>query len=132
MPAVSVLILYNEPVLPAGHPNFDSEHDVLNTVEAVGKALAEAGFAVCRLGLGRDPGALVERLAKSPPNVVFNLFEGTADQGRTEAYAAGLLEWLGVPFTGCPLRGFVPGQKQSTSPSTSFAAPGSPRRRLPC
>ena len=102
MPAVSVLILYNEPVLPAGHPNFDSEHDVLNTVEAVGKALAEAGFAVCGLGLGRDPGALVERLTKSPPNVVFNLFEGTADQGRTEAYAAGLLEWLGVPFTGCP------------------------------
>ena len=102
MPAVSVLILYNEPVLPAGHPNFDSEHDILNTVEAVGKALAEAGFVVCRIGLGRDPGALVERLAKAPPNVVFNLFEGTADQGRTEAYAAGLLEWLGVPFTGCP------------------------------
>jgi D-alanine-D-alanine ligase len=35
---------------------------------------------------------------------VFNLFEGTADDGRTEAYVSGLLEWLGIPFTGCPFQ----------------------------
>ncbi len=34
--------------------------------------------------------------------MVFNLFEGTADRGDTEAYVAGLLEWLRVPFTGSP------------------------------
>jgi D-alanine-D-alanine ligase len=33
---------------------------------------------------------------------VFNLFEGLADQYGTEAFAAGLLEWLGIPYTGCP------------------------------
>jgi D-alanine-D-alanine ligase len=32
------------------------------------------------------------------------LFEGLGDWGETEAYAVGLLEWLGVPYTGCPLQ----------------------------
>jgi D-alanine-D-alanine ligase len=101
MPAVKALILYNDPVLPTGHPDFDSEHDVLHTVETVGAALAEAGFAIDRLGLKRDPGRLLERLANDRPNVVFNLFEGLADHGQTESYVAGLLDWSGVPFTGC-------------------------------
>ncbi len=34
--------------------------------------------------------------------MVFNLFEGLADRNETEAFAAGILEWLDVPFTGCP------------------------------
>ncbi len=34
--------------------------------------------------------------------MVFNLFEGLADFGSTEAHVAGLLEWLGIPFTGSP------------------------------
>jgi D-alanine-D-alanine ligase len=101
MPAVKVLILYNDPVLPPGHRDFDSEHDVLHTVETVGAALAEAGFAIDRLGLKRDPRRLLERLANDRPNVVFNLFEGLADHGQTEGYVAGLLDWSGVPFTGC-------------------------------
>jgi D-alanine-D-alanine ligase len=33
---------------------------------------------------------------------VFNLFEGLATDGQTEATAAGILEWLGVSFTGSP------------------------------
>jgi D-alanine-D-alanine ligase len=33
---------------------------------------------------------------------VFNLFEGIATQTGTEVSAAALLEWLNVPFTGCP------------------------------
>jgi D-alanine-D-alanine ligase len=102
MPAVKVLILYNDPVLPAGHPDFDSEHDVLHTVETVGEVLAAVGFAIDRLGLKRNPGPLLERLANHRPNVVFNLFEGLGDHGQTESYVAGLLDWSGVPFTGCP------------------------------
>lgn len=97
-----VLILYNQPVLPPGHPDFDSDHQVLVTVAAVAAHLAETAFEVSRLGVGRDPRSLLAGLAESEPDVVFNLFEGTADQGQTEAYVAGLLEWLKVPFTGCP------------------------------
>jgi D-alanine-D-alanine ligase len=38
---------------------------------------------------------------------VFNLYEGTADQGGSEASVAGLMEWLRVPFTGCPSESMI-------------------------
>lgn len=39
--------------------------------------------------------------------MVVNLFEGTADNNASELYAAGILEWLGVPYTGCPFPSLV-------------------------
>jgi D-alanine-D-alanine ligase len=98
----SVLVLYNEPVLQAGHPDFESEHEIISTVEVVAQTLDQAGFAVSRLGLACDPDLLVRHLRERDVDAVFNLFEGTADHGNTEAYVAGLLDWLGVPFTGSP------------------------------
>jgi D-alanine-D-alanine ligase len=97
-----VLVLYNEPVLPADHPDADSEHEILFTVDAVAGHLSAAGFEVSRLGASRDPAALLSGLRRARPDVVFNLFEGLADQYGTEAHAAGLLDWLGLPYTGCP------------------------------
>src|SRR5262249_38514551 len=104
MRPIRVVILYNKPILPDGHPDADSEHEVLFTVEEVGKALAGSGFEVERLAVGRDPYILLEGLRTHRPDVVFNLFEGLADQGETEAQVAGILEWLGIPFTGCPFQ----------------------------
>jgi D-alanine-D-alanine ligase len=100
--APRVLILYNEPVLPEGHPDTASEQEVLETVEAVQEHLTAAGYRVSLLGVGRDPAALLNGLREHRPDVVFNLFEGLADVGHTEAHVAGLLDWLGLPFTGCP------------------------------
>jgi D-alanine-D-alanine ligase len=97
-----VLVLYNEPVLPADHPNAESEHEILFTVDVVTGHLTEAGFDVSRLGVSRNPAALLAGLRRARPDVVFNLFEGLADHHGTEAHAAGLLEWLGLPYTGCP------------------------------
>jgi len=71
-------------------------------VETVTTALKAEGFDVRQLGVGRDPDDLLRGLHEHRPDAVFNLFEGLADDGRTEASVAGLLEWLGVPFTGCP------------------------------
>ncbi|MFO0809979.1 MAG: hypothetical protein U0746_15265 [Gemmataceae bacterium] len=99
-----VLVLYNEPLLPKDHPDALSEHDILDTVDDVCNVLKDAGFAVDRLGVGRDPMALIRGVKKARPDAVFNLFEGLADWGETEACAAGVLEWLGVPFTGCPVQ----------------------------
>jgi D-alanine-D-alanine ligase len=99
-----ILILYNEPVLPPGHRDADSEHEVLDTVRHVEGALTAAGYAVSRLGVGRDPSALVAGVRKARPDAVFNLFEGLPDWSDTEAYAVSVLEWLGVPYTGCPLQ----------------------------
>jgi len=97
-----VLVLYNKPTLPADHPDAVSEADVLHTVDFVAAALAQAGLAVDRLGLSEDPRPLLQWLDQNRPDVVFNLFEGTAGRGETEAFAAGLLDWLRLPYTGAP------------------------------
>jgi D-alanine-D-alanine ligase len=97
-----VLVLYNEPVLPENHPDAYSEREILYTAEIVDNHLSQAGFEVVRLGVGRDPSALLAGLREHEPDVVFNLFEGLADQYSTEAHVAGLLDWIGIPYTGCP------------------------------
>ena len=99
-----VAILFNEPVLPLDHPDADSEHEILYTSDAVYEILAKAGYDVERLPVARDPLALVAGLKRLRPDVVFNLFEGLADFGSTEAHVAGVLEWAGIPFTGCPFQ----------------------------
>jgi D-alanine-D-alanine ligase len=99
-----VVVLFNEPVLRPDHPDAASEHEILSTVDAVQDHLARAGYAVDRLGVARDPHALVSGLRRLRPDVVFNLFEGLADDGDTEAHVAGVLEWAGVPFTGSPFQ----------------------------
>ncbi len=99
---VRVLILFNQPVLPQDHPLKESEHEVEFIVEHTRKALRAAGMTVDILGVGRDPLVLVRELQERKPEVVFNLFEGLGDAGGTEATAAGILEWLEIPFTGCP------------------------------
>ena len=97
-----VLVIYNEPVLPADHPEAASEHDVVETARVVAGHLADAGLRVERLGVGADPGPLLRALQDDPPDAVFNLFEGLATRTETEISVAGLLEWLQVPFTGSP------------------------------
>jgi D-alanine-D-alanine ligase len=98
----AVLVLYNEPVLPPDHPEAASEHDVLDTVSDTVKVLRAAGFAVRQLGINYDPMPLLEELKANRPAAVFNLFEGIATQTGTEISVAAMLEWLNVPFTGCP------------------------------
>lgn len=102
MKSSRVLILYNEPVLPLSHPDAESEQEIFFTVNEVEKVLFAAGFGVSRLSANHDPAKIAATLSKKKPDVVFNLFEGTADQPGTEAVVAGLLEWLQIPFTGSP------------------------------
>jgi D-alanine-D-alanine ligase len=97
-----VLVLYNEPVLPVGHPDADSEHEVLVVADVVARTLSDAGFDVGRLGIAYDAGVLLEELQTRQADAVFNLFEGLADGGHSEACVAGLLEWQGISFTGSP------------------------------
>jgi D-alanine-D-alanine ligase len=99
---VRVLILFNQPVLADDHPLKESEHEVEYIVDHTRKTLLAAGMTVETLPVGRDPAVLVRELQERRPEVVFNLFEGLGDAGGTEATAAGILEWLEIPFTGCP------------------------------
>ncbi len=97
-----VLVLYNEPTLPADHPDAESEHDILYTADTVGRILQQAGLPVTRLGVTTDPTALISGLKAAAPDVVFNLYEGTAGWGNAEAYVSGILELLKIPYTGSP------------------------------
>ena len=97
-----VLVLYNSPTLPPDHPDVAAEAEVVETVEFVVESLRAEGFDVGRLGISDNPRPLLDTLETSRPHVVFNLFEGTASRGATEAYVTALLEWLRVPYTGCP------------------------------
>jgi D-alanine-D-alanine ligase len=108
-----VLVLFNEPVLPANHPDIESEREVLDTVELVAAALKDAGYPVDLLGVGHQPEKLLEGLRENAPDVVFNLFEGSGDRNITECYVAGVLDWLHLPFTGCPFQTLVLAQNKA-------------------
>src|SRR5262245_43359438 len=95
-----LMLLYNEPILPADHPDAASEREILETVEIIGRTLDAAGYDVVRFGLGRDLRQLVDGLAEVRPDAVFNHFEGLADRPFTEAIVAGVMEWYDMPFTG--------------------------------
>ena len=99
---VEVLVLYNEPVLPADHPDAESEKEIVETAGEVAKILRQVGYHVVEMGVGRDPTPLWKKLQEDRPDVVFNLFEGLADHPSTETTVTGLLEWHKVPFTGSP------------------------------
>jgi D-alanine-D-alanine ligase len=97
-----ILVLYNLPVLAPDHPDAVAESETIDTARIVAEALAHAGYRVSRLGLGADPSPLLDFVKGNRPDAVFNLFEGLATQSGTEPVVAGLLEWLGLPFTGSP------------------------------
>jgi len=97
-----VLVLYNQPVLAPDHPDAASEHEVVAIAETVSGFLRTAGFEVDQLGVDCDPEVLVNGIRAQQPDVVFNLFEGFANRTETEAVVGGLLDWLGIPYTGCP------------------------------
>ncbi len=103
MKPLDVLLLYNEPTLPADDPDWAAEAGVLESVEAVSAALLARGHRVRTLAVGSSPAELLTQLAHlAPPDVVFNLFEGLSGVGRGESEIAGLLELLEHPLTGSP------------------------------
>jgi D-alanine-D-alanine ligase len=98
----SVLVLYNQPLLPGDHPDAASEHTIIAIAERMARVLDAADFRVGTLALGADPGVLWSELKVRRPDVVFNLYEGQLDNAESETYVAGLLDWSGIPFTGSP------------------------------
>ena len=72
------------------------EYDSPATVQAIAGALAERGHRSRFLGGGRR---FLEELLARPPDLVFNIAEGSGTRSR-EAHAPAVCEMLGVPFTG--------------------------------
>jgi D-alanine-D-alanine ligase len=95
-----VMVLHNTPMLPADHPDADAEHDVIDTADIIQKILAAAGLTVTQFSFVHNLADLVQGVEGQKPDVVFNLYEGTADWSNSEAYVAAALEMMRIPFTG--------------------------------
>jgi D-alanine-D-alanine ligase len=96
---VKVAIVFNEPLLPADHPDYAQEAGVLEAVEAVEVALAKTSHRAARLSV-RDPLDLAGAFKSCHADVIVNLFEGLAGMAVGEWQATGLLELSRIPFTG--------------------------------
>jgi D-alanine-D-alanine ligase len=71
---------------------FDSEE----TIDAIRDVLRSDGHEVIKLGGGTG---LIDRLEKTPVDIVFNIAEGLRGRNR-EAHIPALLEFLNIPYTG--------------------------------
>jgi D-alanine-D-alanine ligase len=68
----------------------------LRSGAAAAQALAEAGFTVATVDVGRDPAALVRDVLATGPDVVFNALHGRFGE---DGCVQGLLNLLGIPYT---------------------------------
>ena len=98
-----VAIVYNKPV--PSHYDLRGEGkavtSVLDSVEAVHKALAESGYDVVRVPLTLPLEQAREELKSLAVDLVFNLFEGFAGYPETEVLVPEMAAELGIPCTGC-------------------------------
>ncbi len=93
----SVVVLH-ETIGP--HARAD-EADTLVQVDEVAAALAALGWSVATLATGLDLGATRAELESRRPDLVFNLVESLAGDGRLITLIPQLLAASGFPFTGC-------------------------------
>ena len=95
-------IVFNAPVLPAGHPGALAEADVVPVARAIADALNRHGFEAVPLAVGPPIDEALSRLRALGAAVVVNLVEGFGGSSAGEAQFTASLERTGLPITGCP------------------------------
>jgi D-alanine-D-alanine ligase len=104
------------------HGGFSAEREVsLVTGRQVLAALAEAGYAVTPIEVGRDLGAVLRAL-ENRPDVVFNALHGRYGE---DGCIQGVLDWLGIPYTHSGLRASALAMDKVAA-RAAFAAAGLP------
>ncbi len=73
------------------------EYDSLETVEGIATALVTQGHSVIRLGGGRN---FLTNIIKERVDLAFNIAEGWGNCRSREAQVPGVLEMLGIPYSG--------------------------------
>src|SRR5687768_3106402 len=69
-------------------------------VDQVGEVLEKAGHSVSVLGVHADVKKLISGISRRKPDLIFNLLEMFGNNPRHDVAVAGLLQLIGVPFTG--------------------------------
>jgi len=99
--ALKVLLIFDFPNPPPEDFTEVLALDDSKCERDVYEALRELGHEVRLLGIHDRIDPLIHEIRANPPHVVFNLAEAFAHDREHEANIAGLLEMLGVPYTGC-------------------------------
>jgi len=99
---VVAIIVDDDGASPSGLPGTEARVDVLRVADAVRAALVSAGHRAEVRAIGPDFMADLQSLGREAPDAVFNLCESLAGDARGEGVVAGVLEQLGLPFTGSP------------------------------
>jgi D-alanine-D-alanine ligase len=81
-------------------PGHEAREDVERVASAVHGALTQSGHRVDLVPVERDLAAVTEALARRRPDVVVNLCESLNGDSRGEMLVPGLLDLIGVPYTG--------------------------------
>jgi len=80
----------------------EDEQDVLEEAATVSEALRELGHTVYESTFTLDLPKVTADLRALQPEVVFNLVESVEGSGRLLSLAPLLLDFLKIPYTGCP------------------------------
>lgn len=97
-----VLVLFDTAGTPPEDQDFTEElktDDWAAEAHVIG-ALRELGHEVRTIGVYDEPGLIIDEIKANPPEVVFNLTEHFNAVSAYDRNVAGLLEMMGVPYTG--------------------------------
>jgi D-alanine-D-alanine ligase len=97
-----VLVLFDTAGTPPADQDFTKElkTDDWAAEAHVIEALKKLGHEVRTIGVWDEPGMIIDEIRANPPDVVFNLTEHFNEVSAYDRNVAGLLEMMGVPYTG--------------------------------
>ncbi|MGH7852139.1 MAG: D-alanine--D-alanine ligase family protein [Candidatus Binatia bacterium] len=97
-----VLVLFDTAGTPPADQDFTKEMKTDDwAAEAhVIEALKKLGHEVRTIGVWDEPGMIIDEIKANPPDIVFNLTEHFNAVSAYDRNVAGLLEMMGVPYTG--------------------------------
>src|SRR6185436_12734964 len=98
-----VLVLFDTAGTPPANQDFTKElqtNDDWAAEAHVIEALKHLGHEVGTIGVYDEPGMIIDEIKNNPPDLVFNLTEHFNEVSAYDRNVAGLLEMMGVPYTG--------------------------------
>jgi D-alanine-D-alanine ligase len=97
-----VLVLFDTAGTPPADQDFTKElkTDDWAAEANVIEALEKLGHEVRTIGVWDEPGMIIDEIKANPPDVVYNLTEHFNAVSAYDRNVAGLLEMMGVPYTG--------------------------------
>jgi len=102
-----ITVLVDATEITKDDPNFKVPPESPTTEYHVISSLRNLGHEVSVLGAISDIGAIVNTLAESEPDLVFNLTEAFDGERWLDKNIAALLEMIGLPFTGTGVAGLM-------------------------